>query len=303
MNRFSEIRHIVAVFASCSFGLTACSNYETVNDTRLPDDTFPMIFTATVDGTKASRATTDNNWEELTNRNVSVEIDNTIKKYTVDEKGSMQNNEYPFYWQYAGEDKKVLAWYPYSDTRIETWTVKNDQSTTEGYQLSDMLWAKNVFSHTSSPNEIQFRHLPAKIVISLKAGTGIQPIEVGNATVILGEVTCTSNTIDLNNLTVKIAKGGNENILPQKIVTTSTEFQQRLQALLVPQLIATGAKFIKITLSGNDYYYKLKSSLTVETGLQYNFDITINKSGMSVEPSVPGQWEKEDDKDVVSTPE
>ena len=102
-----------------------------------PDGLQPVTFTATVDG--LARGTTENDWENLVDRAVAVEIDGMVKKYTVADDGSLTPADAAntFYWK--NRQITVNAWYPYTATKPDM-IVQPDQSD-DGYEKSDLLEA------------------------------------------------------------------------------------------------------------------------------------------------------------------
>ncbi|WP_294615744.1 fimbrillin family protein, partial [uncultured Bacteroides sp.] len=110
----------------------------------LPEGKYPMTFATTVEGVTATRATTDNSWAGGEDVAVQVRTANP-KRYTAatDGKLSAATNETPFYWE-STSDIDVSAWYPYSATKPTSFSVKKDQSGTDGtdgYQASDLIYA------------------------------------------------------------------------------------------------------------------------------------------------------------------
>lgn len=102
----------ISLWLACVAGLmaTSCTD-DADNSTALPPGTYPMTFTAAVDGLTATRATTDNTWTG--GENVAIQIGSDVKKHTAANNGNLTvaSGSTPFYWQNAAETKTVTAWY------------------------------------------------------------------------------------------------------------------------------------------------------------------------------------------------
>lgn len=270
---------------------------------RLPDGTYPMAFTTTVQGLAQTRATVDNTWTG--GEDVAVMVEDEVKKYKAADNGALTPADAgdKLYW--TNKTMTVQAWYSaaYSVTRPDNFTVQQNQSSDAGYQNSDMLYAIQSATYDSGTPEVSlaFKHLPAKVVVNLKADTqnGITADDVTNATVTLASQALTSGAITVdgngNTCTVAQAAGGSEEITP-KAATTASGYQQTVQALLVPQQMI-GTKFIKVTIgsaaAARDYYYTptIEAEGKLEAGNQYTYNITVKKTGLAVAVQNNGtQW-------------
>lgn len=166
-----------------------------------------------------SRATVDNNWSELPDPTVAVEIDGVVKAYTVDVNGRLTSED-PFLWG-DKEEVTVNAWYPYTEgSKIsdEALTVMADQSKLENFVGSDQL---EVVSATATPSYsvLSFSHRVAKLVCSLTVENG----------------TAEGAVVRLLNL--KQVQEGTS-------VTATSDWK----ALMVPQTIPTGQDFVEVTV-------------------------------------------------------
>lgn len=266
----------------------------------LPEGKYPMTFATTVEGVTVTRATTDNTWAGGEEVAVQVGTANP-KKYTAstDGKLSAATNETPFYWESTTEEKIVSAWYPYTATKPSTFIVKKDQSGTvqsgtDGYQESDLIYAASQKVTYSGSKELTFKHLPVKVVVNLKAGTGVTANEVTNASVAIinqsltsGAITEGTNTADWS---VAQVTSGDVDITP-KVITCPADCQKSVQALLVPRQMK-GVSFIKVTAGGNDYYYipTNETDANLRAGKQYTYTITVTKNGLTVTASGVAEW-------------
>lgn len=293
------------ITACCTFALalTACTE-DVADDNSLPDGRYPMTFTTTVQGLTQTRATVDNTWAGT--EEVAVMAGNTVKKYMAANGGELTpaDTDNPHYW--TSKTMTVQAWYSatYSDTRPEKFTVQPGQNNGTGYQQSDMLYAiASVSYNSSSPASLEFKHLPAKVVVNLKADTqnGITETDVTNATVTLVNQALISGAIAVDkegkNCTVAQVVSGSEEITPQKSGQTASGYQQTVQALVVPQQMQ--GKFIKVTIGTGaavrNYYYTptTEADGNLEAGYQYTYNITVKKDKLEVTASSSVSWEND----------
>lgn len=268
MNRLSAFRNIAVIVACCLASASCTDGMDDGN--RLPDGSYPMTFTAAVDGQTATRATTDNSWAG--NEAVAIQIGSDTKEYTVASNGSLSvaSGGTPFYWQ-STADITVNAWYPYHNGTKPDVVVKANQSQAADYQASDYLEAVNATVTFRKP-ELTFTHRTAKVVVTLQAGDGIT--DVSNATVTFMNQTGVEN--NGNTVTPKVETNTN--------ATTYT-------ALLVPKQMQN-QKFIKVTLGGYDYFYTPANvdDANLTAGKKHIYTVTVNKSGLNVKPQTSTQW-------------
>lgn len=275
----------------------------------LPEGKYPMTFATTVEGVTATRATTDNSWAGSEDVAVQVGTANP-KKYTAatDGKLSAATGESPFYWESTTEEKTVSAWYPYSDTKPTTFSVKKDQSGqsgTDGYQASDLIYAASQKVTYSGSKELTFKHLPVKVVVNLKADNGVTADEVKGATVTIinqslqsGAITeetistdATTRGTNTADWSVAQVTSGDVDITPKTVTSAATDCQKSVQALLVPRQMKN-LRFIKVTAGGNDYYYtpEKETDANLQAGQQYTYTITVTKNGLTVTASGTAEW-------------
>lgn len=221
-----------------------------------------------------SRATVDNNWSDLLNPTVAVEIDGVVKAYTVDLKGSMTSED-PFLW---GEKDEVTvnAWYPYSEgakPADESLAVMADQSKLENFVGSDRL---EVVSATVTPSYsvLSFSHRMAKLACSLTVENG------------------TAEGAIVRFLNLKQVQEGTS-------VTATSDWK----ALIVPQTIPASQDFVEVTVPslGNLSFVSAPvTDFVFERGKVYYLNINVSKEGTTtVEISSSVAW---GNSDTVSVP-
>ena len=288
----------------------ACSqnDFDDKQGEPLPEGKYPMTFATTVEGVTATRATTDNTWAG--GEEVAVQVGTAYpKKYTAatDGKLSAATGVEPFYWESTTEEKIVSAWYPYTATKPSTFIVKKDQSGTDGtdgYQASDLIYAASQKVAYSGSKELTFKHLPVKVVVNLKAGTGVTANEVTSATITIVNQSLTSGAITDGTTSTDATTGGTNTAdwsvaqvtsgdidITPKVITCPADCQKSVQALLVPRQMK-GVSFIKVTAGGNDYYYipEKETDANLRAGQQYIYTITVTKNGLTVTASGAAEW-------------
>lgn len=220
---------------------------ETLQETSI---SFTADIPAFVKG--ESRTTVDNNWSELVNPAVAVEIDGVVKNYTVDVKGNLTSKD-PFLWG-DREEVTVNAWYPYAESKVsdEALTVMADQSKLENFVESDQL---EVVSATVTPSHsvLSFSHRMAKLVCSLTLEDGMAEGAV------------------VRLLNLKQVQEGTS-------VTTTSD----LEALIVPQTIPAGQDFVEVTvpsLGNPSFISAFETDFVLEKGVEYYLNINISKEG------------------------
>ncbi|WP_278703318.1 fimbrillin family protein [Phocaeicola sartorii] len=298
INKSNPFRHLaVAVFAC----LMAASCSDVTDDgTALPDGKYPMTFTASVDGLSvpnpASRATTDadgkTSWTVDDPVAISMDGGANHKVYKISDAGTgaMIPDGETLYW--SKQQENLAAWYPVnyiigngggSEVNI------TDQSSGFG-TLENILHAPAQDYTYSNGGSVAFtfRHALAKVKVALKKGDGIEESDLSNATVTFTGYT--AGSLGYDGMTG--SEGSNGEITPK--TETSSGGAVTYTALVIPQQMQ-GKKFIKVTITMNgverDYYYTPAGSTdaNLEGGKQYNYTITVKKTGLQVE-SVTASW-------------
>lgn len=292
--------------------LLAASCGDLTDSDSLPGGgTYPMIFTAAVDGPVSTRATVDNSWEGT--EEVAVMVDGGVKKYKAAGNGALTPDDAgnSHYWS-STQPVTIQAWYSsvYSDTSPVSFTIQMNQNNGAGYQQSDMLYAiQSATYNLQGQVSLTFKHLPAKVVVNLKQGDGVTADEVKNATVTLINQATISGTINVNEsskeCTVAQAASGMAEIIPQSTTSATSDYQKAVQALLVPQQMKD-KPFIKVTIGANaaarDYYYTptMDAEGNLHAGKQYTYNISVKKTGLVVTLSASDAWGDGGNTDVTS---
>ena len=201
----------------------------------------------------------------------------TNVKWMVGEDGALTNTSTPIYW--SNTEATIYAYHPYNSTwsgtdKLESFSVNTDQSTDAGYLNSDLLWATKTGTKTSNPVELSFIHKLAKINVTL---TSTDITDLSGATIsICGTKTSTS----FNPITGELSAASN--IANIKAGVTTTE-AYTASAIVVPQTVANGTKFIKVVLGNQTFYYTLPSPKELKSGYSHNYTLTVKEKELEVE--------------------
>lgn len=257
----------------CLFAVwcTSCTND---NEGSIGDDIPILLLAQTMDDLQV-RSTIADGQPLLQNMEVGVYISenggaNTSVgsnlHYQVNASGGLgwQGGNAQPYYPPSGRGVKISAYYPYNNSIADSYDfgVKSDQSSDDDYNASDLLYSTQAsYIRQNTAHNLPFEHKLSRITYSLIAENGA-PSLTGAIVSIVNVLPTTE--FNRTTSTLSSAKGTNTTIVPN----TSG-------AIVVPQTIASGTRLIKVSAGGNDYYYKPVSSLTLESGKSYDFEITV----------------------------
>ncbi|MEG2344243.1 MAG: fimbrillin family protein, partial [Acidaminococcaceae bacterium] len=108
------------------------------------------------------------------------------------------------------------------------------------------------------------------------------------ATVTLVNQHLTSGTINETWSVAQQATLGSNTITPNVLETTTINYCKTVQALVVPQQLATAERFISITIGTQEFVYSTK--LNFVAGMQYTYNITVAKNSITVTTSGAEAW-------------
>ena len=212
--------------------------------------------------------------------------------YVADGAGNLANTQY---WPQDGNGLHIFGVYPlaaataaaaYNATGV-TFTVAADQTSDANYKASDLMTGlptlplTNPVARTTANVPMTFTHLLTKVDVNLSAGEGFTSTEMDAAVVsILG--TKLTTTFDVQSTTVGAASGTAAPIVAGTGTTNSVS--------IVPQAIAANTSFLKVTVGGGDYIYKLPAATTFAAQTKYVFNITVNKTGLVLTTTQITAW-------------
>lgn len=211
--------------------------------------------------------------------------DYTWHTYTCDGEGGLTTNgtvRFPT----SGSSMEIYAVHPLSaqsyPDRITSHTdkdfnVRADQSSTENYLESDLMFAElNGVKASSSITErtLKFNHLLSKIIVKLQKGTGISDDEINSATITLGNddmVIGGTFVIEVGSFEADPDGTGDATYT---IATNAGTTEHA--AIVVPQSVS--GKKINVTIGGNTSSYTIPTGTRFEAGKKYTFTFTLTQS-------------------------
>ena len=273
------MRHRLFIPAATALliALTACTQDELADDNRLPEGEYPVVIRATglsveatPQATPASRATVDGDWQGV--QTVAVSVGGTVKEYDVTasdadgyQSATLSSDTDPFWWT-SREDITVSAWWPYGTTMPDV-VVKEDQSTKEGFEGSDFIFAEAQTVQFDNPT-LEFSHRTARITVLLKPGTGITSVSGADVSVTgLG-------TDNGNPATIRTYEAGGDTY----------------EALTAPQTVKANTPFIQVDLGRGTYYFRPQSDVVLAAGSRYTYTVNVNATGLTLEGCTIGGW-------------
>ena len=265
--------HILSAATVLLFAATACTQDDLGGGT-LPEGEYPLVIRATglqaVATPASTRATVDGDWQGV--QTVALSVGGTVKEYDVtasDADGyktaTLSSDTDPFWWT-SREDITVSAWWPYGTTMPDV-VVKADQSTKEGFEGSDFIFAEAQTVQFDNPT-LEFSHRTARITVLLKPGDGIPSVSGAD---------------------VSVTGLGTDNGNPATI-RTYTSGGDTYEALTAPQTVKANTPFIQVDLGGGTYYFRPHSDVVLEAGSRYTYTVSVNATGLTLEGCTIGGW-------------
>lgn len=215
----------------------------------------PLVIKATglsVTEAGITRATVDGSWDGDETVAVSVTDDEGtfgVFSYTAASDGTLTSSS-PYFWK--AQPIEVMAWYPYSAEFPTTVTVDADQSTLEGFKVSDALEASREL--TENDCELEFSHRVAKVTFNLK-----------------GESTALDGLTDVTVMGVTGVDGGGNSVTPYQPDAAVHTYQ----VLLAPQTLAAGKTALTLTKDNFTYAWIPDKDYKLEENYSYTFELTV----------------------------
>ena len=235
----------------------------------------------------ASRTLTQNlqSTSIVSNRKVGITIigakdTHSNKQWKVEADKSLTNLSEKLYW--GTGDIEIYAYHPYN----ATWTgdshifsVQTDQSTDEGYLNSDLLYGYKEQPKTTEVVHIPFVHCLSKVNVTLSSD------DIDNLDGAIVYICGTDIDLTMNPLhKMMTGFGTNTSATIQDIkVGEVEEGALTVSAIVVPQVLKTDTKFIRVELNDKDYYYILSKDLTLSQNKEYTFNLNLKEKESHVE--------------------
>lgn len=173
------------------------------------------------------------------------------------------------------------AIYPYSSGLKNEFifTVNTDQSTTSNYTLSDLMTADTEATTSTTPNLV-FSHKMSNIIINIQ----------------YEEKPGGSEQLKFNNVLVEAKANINENTFAAfggtMSVIASENGNNSFKVVLPPQTIAKDVTLFTLKVGSKTFTFSPKEELIWRSGMQYTYDMAVNKDGVISFTSSINPWEK-----------
>lgn len=243
-----------------------------------------------MEGNAVTRATIDGTWEG--GEEVAFVVNDSTPIYCIghiDVNGKLINSDH---WRKGHWEKFIHANYP-RNTPTE---IQEDQRN-GGYQNSDYMLAPRKRITISSPDKtLVFRHLPAKVVVHLKAGNGVTEQDIRDAAVTFENLNRTwEKYLDEETGHIGQVTPGTDHIIPNEVTPAADGYARTVRALFVPQNMS-GRKLVKIvTAAGKTFYYTpAAGEADFICGKMYEFRLTVASVGVTNSTVEGGTWQPAD---------
>lgn len=185
---------------------------------------------------------------------------------------------------YYQKDIKVdfVSYYPYSPT-LDNYTYPIDVKDQSNQRKLDLLYSNNAqgIEYSQSPVSLLFEHKLSRLKFSLTAGIGAPDISKASITI---EGLKTKANFDLSD-------GSISNIHMPKTITPNNNM-----AIVIPQVLGND---VELTVTINED--KFRSSISTEQflmGKTHNYNITVNRTGISISVGNIADWIGKDDEPI-----
>ena len=269
-------------FAAAVLSLSACSNDEVL----MQEDEIKLTSEIS-----ESRVTNQNlqSTQIVAGQQIGVFIEGAKSSHNnvkwVAGANGVLTTDNPAYW--GSGNATITAYHPYnagSDGSSYTFTVKTDQSTDGNYLNSDLLWITTTTAKTDKPVSLTFGHMLSKINVSL---TSDNIADLSGATISI----CGTSTSGLfNPLTSDLSNVSDEADI---VAATIASNAYTASAIILPQQVKSGTKFIKVSHNNKTYYYSLSEDKNFQRGNSYNFNLKITAAGLVALSSNITDWNSE----------
>ena len=267
------MKKIFLLTAIISLALASCQSEDSLEQNQSE-----IQLTSVIESMSRGTLLTQQSTQIVSGQEIGVTINDAKEphnnvKWTAGADGQLTNSGTPLYW--SNKEVSIYAYHPYSSTWNGKFSVNTDQSTDAGYLNSDLLWATATATKTAAPIALTFTHKLAKINVTLKSD---DITDLSNATINI----CNTNiSTQFNTLTGEL-RTATVNVQDIKAgVTTSTAYTA--SAIIVPQELASGTKFIKVTHNNKNFYYTLAADKELKSGYSYSYTLNVKESQVEVD--------------------
>ena len=220
-----------------------------------------------------------------------------------DDNGTLTVGDNKVYYPTDGSNVDIYAYAPYTSSytveNINTslnFSVQADQTTnvTDGsYLKSDFIWASLADQASSTTAKaLIFSHELARISVTLskEEGSPITNAELESAQIDILN-TFLGSTVNLKTGVVTLVNTGLNVAVKAITAKATTTSALSAAAIIIPQTVAKGKQFIKITIGSTAYVYSIPTGegatdMTFAGGNDYKYTITVSATGIKVSSSI-----------------
>ncbi len=228
-------------------------------------------------GVFAVESTTSNVYGELSSYSSENYANNVLYSYS----DGAFTSTLPI--QYASYTQSLFfhAVYPYSSSLASrfNFAVNLDQSDATGYSTSDLMVATTAATQSESPT-LSFYHKMSSVVINIVESD----VPLSNVSVVVNAQYSASCDINSNTYI------GNGSI---SAITAATNGTNSYKVIVAPQSISSGEAFVIFSISGVEHVWQPSETLTLKSGIQYSYDISISEGSVEFEGYI-NPWGDED---------
>ena len=191
--------------------------------------------------------------------------------FTADGNGGLSNPT-SMYYPTSGMGVNIYAYHP-ADAMV-SFSVQENQSADKDYYKSDLLYSEaKDYARQKEAHSLTFVHKLCKVTYTLKSGTGSPDL--------------TDATVKWMNVAKTIGFDAATGVVATPTITATITPHATYGAVIVPQTVSSGTKLLQVTLAnGGVLYYTPDTEQLFEGGKKYNYDITVNLSGLTVESTI-----------------
>ncbi len=283
-------------FAAALLTLAACSNDE--SPTESAGTPVELRLTSSLDAQTRATHSLDTYlaageevhvWVDDTGNSNALYTDNVL---TVQDDNASLSGGTTMYFPNTGNNVNIYAIHGNLSSTSSFWgetvthTVASDQQSSvttagAGYAGSDLVYGKATdIERTKSAVPVTLTHLLSKIEVVLVQGTGNPTIaEVA----IINTQLQAQFTPDKGSGITVTATGDAGAIVIDNDVTAAEAEEALNEAVIVPQTLASGTKFIRVTTDeGGVLNYALPAETEFKAGMKYRYTITANLTELTV---------------------
>ena len=201
----------------------------------------------------------------------SHDYDGYTLDFTADGNGGLSSSTL-MYYPASGMGVNIYAYHP-ADAAA-SFSVQENQSVDEDYCKSDLLYSKaQDYARRKEAHSLTFVHKLCKVTYSLVQGAGSPDL--------------TGATVKWMNVAKTIGFTAATGVVATPTITATITPHATYGAVIVPQTVSSGTKLLQVTLAnGGVLYYTPDTDQPFNGGKKYNYEITVNLSGLTVESTI-----------------